>query len=255
MSAGEGARIPEAPPAAGAAIVAIGNELLSGKVQDTNVAFLVRELRELGLPLLEVRWIPDIVETIAATFREVSPRVEVVFSSGGVGPTHDDMTLAGLARAFDVPLRRDPELARLIGAFYGERVNESLLRMADLPANATLLHEPPLKIPVVRVANIYVLPGEPGIFRRKFTAIRERFRRAPFHLRKVFTSLDEGDIAVDLEEAERRFGVAVGSYPRYDEGAPYRVMVTLEGKERERVDEAVAWLLGRVPKEGVVRVE
>jgi molybdenum cofactor synthesis domain-containing protein len=241
-------------PLPGAAIVAVGNELLSGKVTDANVPFLTQELRELGLPLLEARWIPDDVETIAATFRELAPRFEVVFSSGGVGPTHDDVTFAGLARAFDVPLVRHPDLAREIRAFYGDKVNESLLRMADLPEGTTLVYEKDLVIPVTLVRNVYVFPGVPKFFQAKFRAIRERFRRTPFHLRKVYTSLDEGDIAEDLLETERRFGIAVGSYPRYDK-ADYQVLVTLESKDRAAVEDALAHLLGRIAKDAIVRVE
>ncbi|HVY62200.1 MAG TPA: molybdopterin-binding protein, partial [Planctomycetota bacterium] len=205
-------------------------------------------------PLLEARWIPDEVETIAATFRELSARFEVVFSSGGVGPTHDDVTFAGLARAFGVPLVRHPELAREIHAFYGDKVNESLLRMADLPEGTELVREPGLVIPVTLVRNVYVFPGVPKFFQAKFRAIRERFRRAPFHLRKLYTSLDEGDIATALEEAERRFAIAIGSYPRYD-GADYQVLVTLEAKDRDAVEKALEHLLARIPKDAVVRVE
>lgn len=240
---------------AGAAIVAIGNELLSGKVADLNVPLLTRELRELGLPLLEVRWIPDDIETIGATVRELSARFEVVFSSGGVGPTHDDVTFAGVAHGFGLELARNEELAADIARLYGpERTNEAVLRMADVPEGATLLTEEALKIPVVVVRNVYILPGEPTIFRRKWKAIRERFRRAPFHLRKVYTSLDEGVIAGVLEETERRFGISVGSYPRYDT-AEYAVLVTLESKDAARVDEALAFLLSKMPPEAIVRQE
>src|SRR3954469_22164976 len=97
-------------PRAAAALVAIGNELLSGKVSDTNAPLAIQELRDLGLPLLEIRTIPDDVETIAATFRDLSPRFEVVLSSGGVGPTHDDVTFEGIARALGVSLVRQPDL-------------------------------------------------------------------------------------------------------------------------------------------------
>ena len=241
-------------PLAGAAIVAVGNELLSGKVADTNTPLLVRELRELGMPLLETRTIPDDVDYIGATFREVSARYEVVFSSGGVGPTHDDVTFLGLARGFGVPLVRNADLARDIAAFYGDATNEPLLRMADLPEGAVLLREQNLVIPVVLVRNIYVLPGEPNIFRRKFKAIRDRFRRTPFHLRRVFTNQGEGEIAVALDETEKRFGIAIGSYPRYD-AADYQVMVTLESKDGEKVEAALAHLLERLEKGAIVRVE
>jgi molybdenum cofactor synthesis domain-containing protein len=241
-------------PRAGAAIVAVGNELLSGKVADTNTPLLIRELRELGLPVLETRTIPDDLDRIADTFREVSAAYEVVFSSGGVGPTHDDITFLGLARAFGVPVVRNAELARDIAAFYGEQTNEPLLRMADIPEGAAMLREKDLVIPVVLVRNIYVLPGEPNIFRRKFKAIRERFRRAPFVLRKLFTMQGEGEIAEFLSEAEKGFGIAIGSYPRYD-STEYQVMVTLESKEREPVERALEWLLARLEKGSLVRVE
>jgi molybdenum cofactor synthesis domain-containing protein len=242
------------PAPHGAAIVAIGNELLSGKIADTNTPFLLRELRDLGLPVREVRTIADDIETIGATFREVAPRFEVVLSSGGVGPTHDDVTLVGLARAFGVPVVRDPELAAAIAAFYGPATNEAVLRMADLPEGTTLLRERGLIIPVVLVRNVYVLPGEPTIFKKKFLAVRERFRRDPFHLRKIFLDADESEIALALEEAERGFGVAVGSYPRYD-AADYRVMVTVESKDAARVEAATRGILDAIPAKAVLRVE
>ncbi len=241
-------------PLEGAAIVAIGNELLSGKVADTNTPLAISELRALGMPVLEARTIPDDADRIAETFRDVSPRYEVVLSSGGVGPTHDDVTLPGIAAAFGVPLARNEDLARAIAAFYGERTNEAVLRMADLPEGAVLLREPGLPIPVVLVRNIYVLPGEPTIFRRKFLAIRERFRRAPYFLRRVFTNQDEGEIASVLAAIEKEFSVAVGSYPRYDV-ADYRVMVTIESKDRDRVDAAFAALVSRLERAALVRTE
>ncbi len=238
----------------GAAIVAVGNELLSGKVLDQNVPFLVKELRELGLPLLEARWIPDELEAIAGTFRELSARAEVVFSSGGVGPTHDDVTFEGIARAFGVPLVRHPELAFEISKFYGEKTNDALLRMADLPEGAILIRDRGLAMSVVQVRNVYVLPGVPKFFQLKFHAIKERFRREPFHLRKLYVSLDEGDIAKDLDEAEKRFKISVGSYPRYD-GADYTVLITLESKDAARVEDALAFLRERIAARHVVRVE
>lgn len=238
----------------GAAIIAVGNELLSGKVADQNTPFLTKELRDLGMPLLEARWIPDDLGVIAATFREVAAAYEVVFSSGGVGPTHDDVTLAGIARAFDVPLVRHAELAHEIAKFYGDKTNEALLHMADLPEGALLVRDRGLALSVVQVRNVYVLPGVPRFFQLKFDAIKERFRRTPFHLRRLYTNLDEGDIAGHLEEAERRFEISVGSYPRYD-GAEYSVLVTLESKAAARVEEALAFLRERIPPAHVVRVE
>jgi molybdopterin-biosynthesis enzyme MoeA-like protein len=107
---------------------------------------------------------------------------------------------------------------------------------------------------VVLVRNVYVLPGVPAFFQLKFRTIRDRFRREPFHLRKIFTSLDEGVIARDLDEAEKRFLVAVGSYPRFD-ATDHKVMITLESKDGTRVEEALAFLRGRIDPAHVVRIE
>jgi molybdenum cofactor synthesis domain-containing protein len=238
-----------------AAIIAVGDELLSGKVCDTNVALLTEELRALGTPLREVRIIADDLETIARTFRDVCPRFDHVFSSGGVGPTHDDLTLPGLAQAFGESLVRNARLAEAIEGFYGQRTNEHLLRMADLPESAVLLDVPGLPIPVVTVRNIYVLPGEPTIFRMKFLAMREHFRQPAFHLRRLFTSLEEGEIAGLLGEVQERIiGVAVGSYPRYAD-VDYKVMVTFESTDAEACDAALACVRDAISAEAVLRVD
>ncbi|RME71926.1 MAG: competence/damage-inducible protein A [Planctomycetota bacterium] len=246
-------RTPEGEPVRTAAVVAIGDELLSGKVRDTNVAWLIEQLRALGTPLCEVRVIGDRLEQIARTFADLAPRHDHVFSSGGVGPTHDDRTLEGIARAFGLPLERNERLAALIREFYGDRTNEALLRMADLPRGAQLIEAPGLPIPVVQVRNVIVLPGEPTIFRRKFDAIRERFRQRPVVVRRLYLDLDEGPIAERLEALQRRFPeVAIGSYPRYS-GVDYRVLVTLESRDPEAVERAVAALREALGAQHVLR--
>ena len=126
--------------------------------------------------------------------------------------------------------------------------------MADLPEGAELVRDQGLVLSVVLVRNVYVLPGVPAFFQAKFRVIRERFRRAPFHLRRVYLSLDEGEIAALLDETERRFGVAVGSYPRFD-GADHKVLVTIESKEAGRVDAALAHLEAGLAKGGILRTE
>lgn len=238
-----------------AAIVAIGNEILSGKIHETNAAFLVQELRELGVPLKGLFTIPDELPAIKACFTFAQPRYDIIFSIGGVGPTHDDMTLAGIAQALGVRLVRNEEFAATLKAFYGGQANAYILKMADLPEGAELIRDPFLNIPVVRVANIYILPGEPTIFKKKFLAIRDRFRRPPFTIKKIYTSLEEGEIAAPMEEAERRFhGVLVGSYPRYQD-TNYKVLVTIEGKDREQVEGAFEFLANAFPRSGILRTE
>ncbi|GIW71646.1 MAG: molybdenum cofactor biosynthesis protein [Planctomycetota bacterium] len=237
-----------------AAVLAIGNELLSGKVEDRNTRTCIAELRAVGTPVGEVRIVADELEAIARAVRELSARFDHVFTSGGVGPTHDDVTLPAIARAFGEPLVRHPRLEAAIRAYYRERTDEQLLRMADLPRSAVLLEAAGLAVPVVTVRNVVVLPGEPTIFRRKLAAIRERFRQSPIFLRRVFTRLDEAALARTLAELERTHGVSVGSYPRYDT-EEYAVMVTIESREQDRVARALAALLSALPPEQVVRVD
>jgi FAD synthetase len=226
-----------------AAILLIGDEILSGKVVDENARFLIEELRELGVSLQRVSIIPDVLDEIAAEVRRLSERYDHVFTSGGVGPTHDDLTMEGVARAFETRLLRHPELERRLRAFYGDKLEERNLRMADVPDGVSLIDGDVPTWPVVAMGNVYILPGIPEIFRVKFTSIRERFRAQPFHLRCVFTSQEEGTIAGELDRIVAAFtGVQVGSYPKLDH-AEYKVKVTLESKDRAAVEAACAELV------------
>lgn len=236
---------------ASSALVVIGNEILSGKIIDTNTPFLITELRSLGVRLAEIVVVPDEVERIAEAVSRVAARNDSVFTSGGVGPTHDDVTMEGIAAAFSVPVIRHPRLETLLRGYY-EHQNLPLaarnLRMADVPQGAELIDGPDLRWPVVQMQNVFILPGIPEIFRRKFAAIRERFRNAPFVLRKIYVRCEEGPIADPLEDVAKRFPqVAIGSYPRMQPAEDgHRVLLTLEGKDALIVQAAVDDLLSTI---------
>jgi molybdenum cofactor synthesis domain-containing protein len=232
-----------------AAIIVIGDEILSGKYTDENAAYLIKELRELGVALKRIEVIPDVLDDIAATVKATADRFDHVFTSGGVGPTHDDLTMEGIARAFGTRVVRHPELDKLLRAFYGQGIEERNLRMADVPEGAALI-EPDGSggptWPVVAYRNVYILPGVPVIFRRKFASIRERFRATPFHLRRVYCLGDEGALAVHLDAVVAAHpAVAVGSYPRFD-AQDYRVVITIECKDAACADRARDDLVGRL---------
>lgn len=226
-----------------AAILVIGNEVLSGKVEEQNARFLIGELRELGVALQCILTIPDEPERIAAATKSLSAQFDYVFTSGGVGPTHDDVTISSIALAFAKPIVRHPELEAMLRGYFGEGIDETRLRMADVPEGAELIYGEALKYPVLALRNVYIFPGVPDLFRRKFTAIRERFRVAPFFLRIIHTLEDEFDIAERLQQvADQHPNVAIGSYPNF--ATPeYRVRVTLESKLEEAVNAAHAELL------------
>jgi molybdenum cofactor synthesis domain-containing protein len=237
-----------------AGIILIGNEILSGKIADANAAYLCRELRALGVDVRRITVIPDEVQLIAEVVAEFSRDFDVVFTSGGVGPTHDDVTLEGVARAMTVPVVRDPVLADLIQRYSRGPVTEAALRMADIPDGAELVGGESVRFPTVLMRNVYVLPGVPEIFRAKFDALRERFRDQPIHLKNVFVSIGEGTLADYLNHLLADFPLLqLGSYPEFS-NPEYKVKVTLESRDRGYVEQALADFLARLPAEVVVKI-
>ena len=174
-----------------AAALIIGNEILGGKIRDENVHTLALTLRELGINLARVVIIADELQAISDHVRELARDFDHLFTSGGVGPTHDDLTIAGVARAFDVPVVREPDVERLLRNHYGTEVSEHHLKMADVPEGArTLYARSPWPLIVVR--NVWVLPGIPEIFRMKLATVREQLQGgAPFVTRALYSKKDE----------------------------------------------------------------
>ncbi len=238
-----------------AGIIVIGNEILSGKVTDTNTPFLARELRALGVELQRILTIPDDLDEIAAAVREFRPRFGVVFTSGGVGPTHDDVTMEGIARGLGRRLIRHPSIEGRLREFYREHVNEARLKMSEVPEGAELLVDGRLGFPTVKCENFYILPGIPQLFEQKFETLKDRFRATPYVLRCVYTREGEGSIAEHLNATLAQFPeLLMGSYPKM--GHPdYAVKLTLESKDADYVERALAHLLALLPAESVVRTE
>jgi molybdenum cofactor synthesis domain-containing protein len=234
------------------AALVIGNEILSGKVRESNVELLAQELFAIGAELCRVVVCQDDIETIAADLRELSRRYDYVITSGGVGPTHDDVTIKAVARTFDRPVVRSPELERQIRGFVGTRIKETHLRMADVPEGAILLSTPEVPWPTILMSNVFVLPGLPNIFQLKMPLLREHIKSdGPFRSRAVYTTCRETDLAEQLDEVDAAHPeVRIGSYPVV--GATYRVRLTFDGKDLAAIDRAVEDLLARLPCESIV---
>jgi len=228
-----------------AGIVVIGNEILSGKVADSNSHYLCRELRILGVDVERMITIPDEIDVIARDVKEMSGRYDFVFTSGGIGPTHDDLTIAGIARAFGLPLVHCQAIEDRIRRATRREPNDSLLKMAQIPDGASLLDAGDLWFPLVIVENVYIFPGIPELLRKKFESVRDRFRGIPFVLKRVYVKANESDIADDLNELLKSFPeLMLGSYPRIQEEA-FSVLLTLESRDAGLVQRALDALLGR----------
>jgi molybdenum cofactor synthesis domain-containing protein len=237
-----------------AGIILVGNEILSGKIPDANASYLCRELRTLGVETRRISVIPDEVDLIAAEVARFSADYDVVFTSGGVGPTHDDVTIEGVARACGVSVIRHPALVALLEGYYHTALTDAHLKMAEVPDGAELLVDESVRFPTILMRNVYVLPGVPEIFRRKFEALRERFRDQPIFLRNVFVSIGEGVLADHLNALLRDYPeLLLGSYPEFS-NPEYKVKVTLESRDLPFLERALARFLERLPSGCVVRV-
>lgn len=239
-----------------AAILLIGNELLSGKIRDENGAWLAARLRVLGVDLRRLVVVPDVSAEIAEELRRTAPLVDYLFTSGGVGPTHDDITLAAIAEAFGVPLQLDPTLEALIHTHFGARCTDAHLNMARVPEGTRLDWSGGMRWPVYVMGNVYILPGVPPLFRAKFDAIADQFRSGRFWLRSIYLDhMDEGRIAAVLAEVEASHDVGIGSYPRFGQPGDWRIRITVESRAAEPVDAAITAILGHLEPTSVLSVD
>ena len=216
-----------------AAVLIIGNEVLSGRTQDANINWLAVELAKLGVLLQEARVVADTEAAIVEAVRALSARYTYVFSTGGIGPTHDDITAACMAKAFGVALELNEEARGILKAHYdamGTELNEARLRMAHIPVGAMLLENPVSRAPGFKIGNVFVLPGVPKIMRAIFDLLVPSLETgAPVVAHSVTADLREGDIAAPLAEIAAHYpNVDIGSYPAL-RGTHFAVTLVCKG--------------------------
>ena len=232
--------MPEA--AVTAALIVIGNEILSGRTKDVNVAYLARQLTALGIVLAEVRMVRDEERAIIAALNTLRAAHDYVFTTGGIGPTHDDITCEAVARAFNLPYRINPEAKRILEEFYegsGRELNEARMRMAYTPEGAALIDNPVSRAPGFRVENVHVLAGIPAVMRAMFESVAPTLKGGrAVRSREVAVLLGEGDVAARLEELQQRFpALEIGSYPFVRDGA-FGTTLVLRGTDEEQIARA-----------------
>jgi molybdenum cofactor synthesis domain-containing protein len=234
----------------------IGNEILSGKVADANVVELARLMRSLGIELRRVVMIEDDLDVIVREVRDLSKAHTWLFTSGGVGPTHDDVTVEGVAMAFGRKVVEAPELATMIREHYKERCTEGHLRMALVPEGASLETTEAVRWPTIRMENVWLLPGVPEIFKLKLEVVGARISPAgTFTTHAVYTQMDEGHLKPLLDDVVARFpDVFVGSYPKWMDPS-YKTKLTFDGRDAAKVTAARDAFIALLPAGEPQRVE
>ncbi|WP_439815310.1 competence/damage-inducible protein A [Zavarzinia sp. CC-PAN008] len=204
-----------------ACLIIIGNEILSGRTQDANLAHIARTLNGWGVRLMHARVIPDIEDTIVSTLNECRAAFDYVFTTGGIGPTHDDITADCVAKAFGVPLVEHPEAIAILETYYPKgELTVARRRMARVPQGGDLVPNPVSKAPGFRIGNVFVLAGVPAIMRAQLHETREHISGGlPMVSRTVTAFVGESRVAVQLEELQDRYtDVEIGSYPFWKDG-------------------------------------
>ncbi len=204
-----------------AALIIIGNEILSGRTHDKNLPFLGAGLNECGVRLMEVRVIPDIAQTIIETVRAMSEAYDYVFTTGGIGPTHDDITAQAVADAFNTPLEKNAEAFASLDKHYEEgEFNEARQKMAYIPVGAQLIPNPVSAAPGFVIENVHVMAGVPRIMQAMFDSLKQSLKGgATMASRSLLVDAPEGDIAGELDQVQNAFdAVEIGSYPYVRQG-------------------------------------
>lgn len=203
-----------------AAIIIIGNEILSGRTPDANLAWMGHQLNLAGIRLIETRIIRDVTAEIVTTIQDMSPKYDYVFTTGGIGPTHDDITAASIALAFDTDLEINPQAVNEMEAYYDEKLTEARLRMARIPKGATLIHNSVSGAPGFIMKNVYVMAGVPRIMQGMFETILPTLSGGlPMISSTVTCNISESVIALPLAERQKKHpDVDLGSYPHFRGG-------------------------------------
>ncbi|MCB1498310.1 MAG: competence/damage-inducible protein A [Bauldia sp.] len=235
-----------------AAILVIGDEILSGRTKDKNIGYIAEYLTNIGIDLREVRVVPDVEGEIVAALNALRSRYDHVFTTGGIGPTHDDITADSVARAFGVPIDVDPRaVALLLERIPKDQLNEARLRMARIPEGAALIENSVSKAPGFSIGNVHVMAGVPSIMQAMLDALAPRLATGKKMLsRSLAAGLKEGDIASALGAIQADFpDVSMGSYPSFDPATGFTTTLVLRSREESRLvaaEAAVAAMLAEV---------
>jgi molybdenum cofactor synthesis domain-containing protein len=235
-----------------ACVLIIGNEILSGRTQDANLAYIATGLAGIGVLLREARVIPDVPETIVSHVNALRAQYDYLFTTGGIGPTHDDITAECVAKAFGVPLTLHPDAHKIfLSIWKPEELNPARLRMAHTPEGAKLIVNPVSRAPGFQMGNVYVMAGIPKVMQAMFDSVKPNLKGGPPVLsRSVGCNLPESALAKRLGEIQQRFpDTDIGSYPQFRRDG-FGVSLVVRGRELKQLDAAVAEIVTMVSELG-----
>jgi molybdenum cofactor synthesis domain-containing protein len=234
-----------------AALVIIGAEVLSGKIADQNGPYLIRELRERGVELTEIRTIGDDIDTIADCVAQLYSVNDYLFTTGGIGPTHDDVTIEGVAQGLGQSMTRHKLLETSLRNHFGDRLNESRLKLADIPEGAYVEMVTPV-LPLIRAENVFIFPGVPELMQQSFQHMAHELKGTPFISRHITVRGSESAMADHLRSVQNSNpAVQIGSYPRFLEDG-CEVKITVDGRSANEVDKALEEIITGLEQERII---
>jgi molybdenum cofactor synthesis domain-containing protein len=238
-------------PALTAAILIIGNEILSGRTKDSNTSFIASRLGELGIKVREVRVVPDVKDRIIAALNTLRSDYTYVFTTGGIGPTHDDITADCVAAAFNVPLELHDDAKAMLLAHYGgdpATLTEGRLRMARIPQGSWLIPNPASGAPGFQIGNVFVMAGVPTIMQAMFDFLPDRLGRGEKLLVNTVTcNLGESVLALGMEKLQTRYAeIEIGSYPSFKPGVAAALSLVLRGTDADLLAAATIDLMALI---------
>lgn len=248
-----------------AGVLIIGDEILNGHTEDTNSNFFIKNLNLAGIKIRKIAVLPDEVDAISEEVSSLSKKCTVVLTSGGIGPTHDDVTYEAVAKAFSEKLALNKELSFLFRDYFGPSAdqNEAVKKFSSIPQSATLnfgidKYGNRTQFPLISVKNTYMFPGVPMLLQKSFNVFKANFclQNKPLHMKKIFITLDEFSITPVLNKAVRLFHgrVKFGSYPSFNEKS-FKVKLILESSDESIIAEASDYFNNQLPNGSIINLK
>ena len=240
-----------------AAIVVIGNEILSGRTQDVNVASISNWLNGLGVKLEEVRIIPDVEKNIVKAIREVRKKFQYVFTTGGIGPTHDDITAKSISKAFNVKYCYHPQAYKILKSYYKKgKFNIGRKKMAKMPKSASLIFNPSSAAPGFFIKNVFCLPGVPSILKSMLNGLDNKIIRGSKILSETISLRTvESEISIPLEKVQNKFeNLEIGSYPFFKQGK-IGVSIVIRSTKKKMIDKCLNQIISFIKKKKIQIIE